>query len=94
MHIGDSSRTKLHNNQLAEGPQIDMDSPRPHYIAHRGKSYQKSPMIPHRDDKDPWGKYDVTFVQDNHSYLLMVDDAARCRTDEFLETEDQAAQKS
>jgi hypothetical protein len=33
-------------------------------------------VILHQDNKDPCGKYDITFKQGNHSYLLMVDDVA------------------
>jgi len=42
---------------------------------------------------DLWGKYDITSINGNHYYLLMVDDTSRHVTVEFLKSKDQAAQK-
>ena len=42
---------------------------------------------------DLWGKYDVASIHGNQYYLLMIDNAARYITVEFLKTKDQAAQR-
>jgi hypothetical protein len=42
---------------------------------------------------DLWGKYNVASIHSNLYYLLMIDDAVRYITVEFLKTKDQAAQK-
>ena len=42
---------------------------------------------------DLWGKYDVTSIHGNSYYLLMVDDASRYITVEFLKAKSEAADK-
>ena len=42
---------------------------------------------------DLWGKYNVASIHGNQYYLLMIDDAARYITVEFLKTKDQVVQR-
>ncbi len=42
---------------------------------------------------DLWGKYDITSINGNQYYLLLVDDATRYVTVYFLKKKDQAVQK-
>jgi len=42
---------------------------------------------------DLWGKYNKQSINGNQYYLLLVDDAVRHITVEFLKTKDQAVQK-
>jgi hypothetical protein len=42
---------------------------------------------------DLWGKYDIALIHGNSYYLLMIDDATRYITVEFLKTKDQAVQR-
>jgi IS30 family transposase len=42
---------------------------------------------------DVWGKYDVASINGYSYYLLLVDDASRYVTVQFLKSKDQAAQK-
>jgi hypothetical protein len=41
---------------------------------------------------DLWGKYDILSVNGNQYYIIMVDDATRMMTVNFLKTKDQASQ--
>ena len=101
-HVGYSGIKKLLDNQLVEGLQIDMNSPRPDCIACTEAKLSKAPYGPasgcqtktgELTHMDLWGKYDVALIHGNQYYLLMIDDAARYITIEFLKTKDQAAQK-
>ena len=101
-HVGYSGIKKLYDNQLVDGLQIDMNSPKPDCVACTEAKLSEAPYGPAsgRQTKpgelthiDLWGKYDVESIHRNQYYLLMVDDAACYITVEFLKTKDQAAQK-
>jgi len=101
-HVGYSGIKKLLDNQLVEGLQIDMYSLKLDCVACTEAKLSEAPYGPAsgRQTKigelthmDLWGKYDVASIHGNQYYLLMIDDAARYITVEFLKTKDQAAQR-
>ena len=101
-HVGYSGIKKLLDNQLVDGLEIDPNSPKPDCIACTEAKLSEAPYGPasERQTKpgelthmDLWGKYDVASIHGNQYYLLMIDDAARYITIEFLKTKDQAAQR-
>ncbi len=101
-HVGYSGIKKLSDSQLVEGLHIDENSPKPDCIACTEAKLSETPYGPASKRQtrpgelthmDLWGKYDVASINGNQYYLLMIDDAARYVTVEFLKTKDQAAQK-
>jgi len=101
-HVRYSSIKMLLDNQLVEGLQIDMNSPKPGCVACTEVKLSIAPYGPAsgRQKKtgelthmDLWGKYNVASIHRNQYYLLMIDDAAQYITIEFLKTKDQAAQR-
>ena len=79
-----------------------MHSPTPDCVActeakHSESSYE--PPLPRQmkpsklTHMDLWGKYQVTSINHNYYYLLMVDDASRHITIEFLKIKEQVAQR-
>ena len=83
-----------------DGLQIDKNSPKPDCIACIEAKLSKAPYSPvsGRPMKpgklmhmDLWGKYDITSINGNQYYLLMVDDATQYITVKFLKTKDQVA---
>ena len=101
-HVGYSGIKMLLDNQLVEGLQIDMNSPKPGCVACTEAKLSVAPYGPAKGRQtkigelthmDLWGKYDVASIHGNQYYLLLIDDAAQYITVEFLKTKDQAAQK-
>jgi len=81
--------------------QIDMHLPKPDCVACTEAKLSKAPYGPASGHQtkpgelthmDLWGKYNVESIHGNQYYLLMIDDAARYITIEFLKTKDQAVQ--
>jgi len=62
-------------------------------VAPYGPAKGRQTKIGELTHMDLWGKYDVASIHRNQYYLLLIDDAARYITVEFLKTKDQAAQK-
>jgi len=100
-HVGYSGIKKLLDNQLVDGLQIDMHSPKPDCVACTEAKLSEAPYGPASGHQmkpgelthmDLWGKYDVESIHSNQYYLLMIDDAAQYITVEFLKTKDQAVQ--
>ena len=101
-HVGFSGLQRTLDLCLVTGFSVDCDSPKSDCVA---CTEAKQSVIPfnktgehntHPGDlthMDVWGKYDVASINGSQYYLLMVDDASRFVTVEFLKTKDQAAQK-
>ena len=87
---------------LVDGIQVDTKSPKPDCIACTEAKLFEAPYGPtsHTETKirelthvDLWGKYDIRSIHGNQYYLLLIDDAARHITVEFLKRKSQAVQK-
>lgn len=87
---------------LVDGLNIDMHSSKPDYIACMEAKLYEAPYGPTSDQQtkvgelthtDLWGKYDKWSIYGNQYYLLLIDDAARHITVDFLKSKDQAMQK-
>ena len=101
-HISYSGLEKLVRLDLVDGIQVDTKSPKPDCIACTEAKLFEAPYGPasRAETKvgelthvDLWGKYDVRSIHGNQYYLLLIDDAARHITVEFLKRKSQAAQK-
>jgi hypothetical protein len=101
-HVGYSGIKKLLDNQLVDGLEIDMNSPKPDCIACTEAKLSEAPYGPASEQQmkpgelthmDLWGKYDISSIHSNQYYLLMVDNAVCYITIKFLKTKDQAAQR-
>jgi len=101
-HIGISSLHRLFDKQLVTGFLIDHKST---FSDCTACTEAKQSVIPFNKMADHdtkaaelthiniWGKYSVSSINGFQYYLLMVDDASRYITIEFLKSKDQAAQK-
>jgi hypothetical protein len=101
-HIGISGLRRLFNKQLVTGFNVDREST---FSDCEACTEAKQSVIPFNKtvdhDAEPgelthidiWGKYSVSSINGFQYYLLMVDDASRYVTVEFLKSKDQAAQK-
>src|SRR5216683_586288 len=101
-HIGFSSLCKLSDKQLVTGFTVDCTSQFSDCAActeakqsvilfNKGREHNTEPgELTH---VDVWGKYSVTSINGYQYYLLMVDNASRYVTVEFLKSKDQAGQK-
>ena len=101
-HIAYSGLEKLLHLSLVDGLHIDLRSSKPDCIVCTEAKLFEAPYGPTlaRDTKvgelthtDLWGKYDKRSINSNQYYLLLVDDAARHITIEFLKRKDESAQK-
>jgi len=101
-HIGYSRLRKLFNHQLVTGFLVDRDSLMPDCVACTEAKQSVIPFNKKGEQEtepgelthiDVWGKYDVASINGFSYYLLMVDNASRYITVEFLKSKDQAVQK-
>ena len=101
-HVGYSGIKTLLDNQLIEGLQIDMNSPKLGCIACTEAKLSVAPYGPASGRQtevgelthmDLWGKYDMALIHGNQYYLLLIDDATWYITIEFLKTKDQVVQR-
>jgi transposase InsO family protein len=90
------------DNNLVEGFNVNTRSEKPDCVACTEAKQSVEPFDQHSDRKtepgdlthiDLWGKYDVTSINGNRYYILMVDDSGRYITTEFLKEKSEAAQK-
>src|SRR5712691_4155566 len=100
-HISYTCLLLLFLTRLADGFDVDLTSPRPDCVA---CTEAKLTVAPHGPSSkrltkpgelthvDLWGKYDKNSINGNKYYLLLVDDASRYTTVDFLKTKNQAAQ--
>jgi tyrosine-protein phosphatase YwqE len=101
-HIGISGLHRLFDKQLVTGFHVDRESTFSDCEAYTEAKQSVIPFNKTADhDAEPgelthinvWGKYSVSSINGFQYYLLMVDDASRYVTVEFLKLKDQAAQK-
>ena len=101
-HIAYSGLEKLVRLGLVDGLNVNHNSLKPNCIACTEAKLFEAPYGPalKRETKvgelthtDLWGKYDKRSINSNQYYILLIDDAARHISIEFLKTKDQAAQK-
>jgi hypothetical protein len=91
----------MFNNNVVKGFNVDTHTLKPDCIACTEAKQTVEPFDQHTDKQtlpgelthmDLWGKYDVASINGNHYFLLMVDDASRYDTVEFLKDKKTAAQ--
>jgi hypothetical protein len=101
-HIGYSGLQKLLDKHLVNGLHIDLNTDKPDCIACIEAKMSQAPYGLTKEKLsepgelthiDLWGKYDVESIHGNSHYLLLIDDASRYTTVEFLKTKSQAAQR-
>jgi transposase InsO family protein len=101
-HIGYSGLRKTFDMDLVTGFRVERESSMPDCVACTEAKQSVLPFhkqgdsVTHPGDLthiDVWGKYDVASINGHQYYLLMVDDASRYVTVEFLKSKDQATQK-
>ena len=101
-HIGHSGLQKMYERQLVTGFLVNCESPISDCMACTEAKQSVIPFNKKGDHKrkpgelmhiDVWGKYDVASINGFSYYLLLVDDASRYVTVEFLKSKDQATQK-
>jgi len=101
-HISYSSLEKLAHSDLVVGLKVNMRSPQPDCIAciegkqteePYGQVSEKETKVGQLTHTNLWGRYEIKSINGNHYYLLLVDNASRHVTIEFLKTKSQAAQK-
>src|SRR5207302_9158106 len=101
-HVGYSGLQKLLDKHLVNGLHIDLNTDKPDCIACTEAKMSQAPYGPTKEKLskpgelthvDLWGKYDVESIHGNSYYLLLIDDASRYTTVEFLKTKRQATQK-
>ena len=101
-HVGYSGLQKLLEHDLVEGLEINKKSPKPDCIACAKAKLSEASYGPATDRHtqpgqlthlDLWGKYDIASIHGNRYYLLLVDDATRYVTVEFLKSKSKAARK-
>jgi gag-polypeptide of LTR copia-type/Integrase core domain/GAG-pre-integrase domain len=101
-HVGYSGLQKMLDKNLVNGFSVDKNSLKPDCIACTEAKKSVEPFEKSSDRNtepgdlthiDLWGKYDIASINGNHYYLLMVDDAARFTSTEFLKEKKEAMQK-
>ena len=80
-------------SDLVVGLEVNMKSPQPDCIAciegkqteePYGQVSEKETKVGQLTHTDLWGRYEIKSINGNHYYLLLVDDASRHVTIEFL----------
>jgi len=101
-HVGYSGLQNLLRLNIVDGFTVDASSLKPDCVACTEAKLFEAPYGPASDKQtktgelthtDLWGKYDVKSINGNQYYLLLVDDATRHITTEFLKSKKQAARK-
>ena len=101
-HVRYSGLQKLLENKLVEGLEINKKMPKPECIACTEAKLSEASYGPATDrytrlgqltHLDLWGKYNVASIHGNRYYLLLVDDATRYVTVEFLKSKSKAVQR-
>jgi transposase InsO family protein len=101
-HVSYSGLQHLLDNKMVDGFDVDTSTDKPDCVACTEAKLIRSPYGPATDrftkpgelmHVDLWGKYDKISIHGNKYYLLLVDDASRFVTVEFLKSKHQAAQK-
>ncbi len=99
-HISYNSLQKLHDLKLVDGFNVDTRTPKPDCIACTEAKQHQEPFNKniHRDTEpgdlthiDLWGKYSIRSIQGNYYYIVLVDDASRWVTVDYLKEKNQGA---
>src|ERR1700683_136433 len=100
-HIGYSGLQKLLDNNMVEGLEVDTSTPKPDCVActEAKQNVEPFPKLTNRNMQtgdlthiDLWGKYAIRSIHGNQYYIVLVDDAQRYITVEFLKEKNQASQ--
>jgi hypothetical protein len=101
-HIGYDALQNMLDNNMVNGFNVDTHTPKPDCIACTEAKQTVEPFGKHTDKEtelgdlthiDLWGKYGIMSINGNQYFLLMVDDASRYNTTEFIKDKKAAAQK-
>jgi hypothetical protein len=101
-HISYSGLQQMLDNNLVEGFNVNIHTPKPDCVACTEAKQSVEPFGRHSDRKtqpgdlthiDLWGKYGTASINGNHYYILFVDDSGRYITTEFLKEKSEAVQK-
>ena len=100
-HVSYSGLRRLYHDNMVDGFTVDLNSPMPNCVACTEAKQTVEPYGKHHErDTEPgelthidlWGKYEVTSINGHQYYIVLVDDASRFITVDFLKGKDQAAQ--
>jgi hypothetical protein len=101
-HISYSGLQQMLDNNLVEGFNVNIHTPRPDCVACTEAKQSVEPFGQHSDRKtepgdlthiDLWGKYNTASINGNRYYILFIDDSGRYITTHFLKEKSEAAQK-
>jgi len=101
-HVGYLGLQKLMDKSMVDGFHVDMRSPRPDCVACTEAKHSEKPfgLAEKRVTKlgelthvDLWGKYEIASIHGSQYYLIMIDDASRYVTVEFLKKKSHASTK-
>src|SRR5947208_17130001 len=99
-HIRYSGLQKLLDKHLVNGLHINLNMDKLDCVTYTEAKMSQAPYGPMKEKlNEPgelthinlWGKYDIESIHGNSYYLLLIDDASRYMTVEFLKTKSQAA---
>ena len=88
------------DEKLVKGFEVDITSPKPNCTTCTEAKQSVKPFsasVTHQTDPgqlthiDVWGKYEITLINHNQYFILMIDDATCHISVVFLKTKDQAA---
>jgi hypothetical protein len=100
-HISYSGLQKLLDNNMVDGFNVDIRSPKPDCVACTEAKQHVEPFPKSTNRKtepgeithiDLWGKYAIRSINGNQYYIVFVDDAKRFTTVDFLKEKSDAAQ--
>ena len=101
-HVGYSGLQRMCAENMVDGFTINEKSEKPDCIAcieakHSEKPFRKQIKCTTKPGQlthiDVWGKYDVVSINGHQYFLLLIDDATRYTTINFMKTKDEAATK-
>ena len=100
-HVSYSGLRHLYHDNMVDGFTVDLNSSMPNCVACTEAKQTVEPYSKHHERHtepgelthiDLWGKYEVTSINGHQYYIVLVDDASRFVTVDFLKGKDQAAQ--
>jgi transposase InsO family protein len=100
-HVSYSGLRRLYHDNMVDGLKVDLNSPMPDCAAcTEAKQFiEPSDKLQKRELEpgdlthiDLWGKYEIMSINGHQYYIVLVDDAARFITVNFLKRKDEASQ--
>src|SRR6202453_665188 len=100
-HIGYSGLQKLLDNNMVEGLEVDMNTPKPDCVActEAKQNVELFLKVTNRNTQtgdlthiDLWGKYPIKSINGNQYNIVLVDDAQRYISVEFLKERNEVSQ--